>query len=209
MTYYPDLSRYEYLEAEEEMLNVGWLDAAHGFPRGPVAPGFVDALLRLNKEPRNQTRGFHWCEFCEDVTDFSPEVRESLLKAGWAPGRAVDTSTWTVTFAESGLPAHAAAEEFLAEFGGLSFSPMDDWSMGAWFEFDPGLCVGEEDRFLEWGAELGSRLLPLGELDGGRYFLGIDEGGIVYLVETWLASFGHSRQAVENLIRRIPPEDVL
>lgn len=65
MTYYPDLSPYEYLDSDEEMLNVGWLDAAHVFPRGPVAPDFVDALLRLNKDPENQTRGSHWCEFCE------------------------------------------------------------------------------------------------------------------------------------------------
>ncbi|MFD9704138.1 SUKH-3 domain-containing protein [Lentzea sp. NPDC059081] len=143
------------------------------------------------------------------MSGFSPEVRESLLKAGWTPGRRVDTVRWTSGFTAAGLPPHAAAVEFLAEFGGLSFSPVDDWSLGSRFEFDPLLCIGEEDRFHEWSADLGSRLFPLGEFDGGRYFLGIDEERTVYLVETWLASFGRGPQAVENLIRRVPPENVL
>jgi hypothetical protein len=72
MTYYPDLSPYEYFESDEKMLNVGWLDADHDFPRGPVAPAFVDALLRLNKDSRNQTRGFHWCVFCEEAFEDVP-----------------------------------------------------------------------------------------------------------------------------------------
>ncbi|MFJ5988878.1 hypothetical protein [Lentzea sp. NPDC092896] len=46
MTYYQDLSPYEYFESDEKMLNVGWLDADHDFPRGPVAPeAFVAAVL--------------------------------------------------------------------------------------------------------------------------------------------------------------------
>ena len=91
MTYYPDLSPYEYFESDEKMLNVGWLDADHDFPRGPVAPEFVDALLRLDEDVQNQTRGFHWCVFCkgafEDVPN--PYVPSGVTSMGSAEIHAV------------------------------------------------------------------------------------------------------------------------
>ncbi|MFD3998764.1 hypothetical protein [Streptomyces sp. NPDC058548] len=37
------------------------------------------------------------------------------------------------------------------------------------------------------------------ELDHGRFFLGIDEVGVVYLVETWVDSFGPMPYTMESL----------
>jgi hypothetical protein len=48
-------------------------------------------------------------------------------------------------------------------------------------------------------------LLPIGELDHGRFFLGIDEHAEVYLVETWVASFGRMPLALENLLSGVMP----
>ncbi len=73
------------------------------------------------------------------------------------------------------------------------------------FELDPLLCSGEEDRFLEWGEEIGKSLFPIGVLDMGRYFLGIDEQSEIYLIETWVASFGRMPQAMDNLISGVRP----
>lgn len=103
---------------------------------------------------------------------------------------------------------HDAAERFLAEFGGLTFDLSGPGlSMARQpFELDPLLCLGEDDRFAEWGEVIGRSLFPLGELDKGRFFLGIDETGEVYLIETWLASFGPARDAIGNLILGIAPE---
>ncbi|WP_030944518.1 hypothetical protein [Streptomyces sp. NRRL S-646] len=50
---------------------------------------------------------------------------------------------------------------------------------------------------------MGRRLFPLGELDGGRFFIGIDEGSEICLVETWVASFGPMPHALENLILEV------
>ncbi|MFJ8960717.1 hypothetical protein ACIRG5_15145 [Lentzea sp. NPDC102401] len=77
MTYYPDLSPYEYFKSDEKMLNVGWLDAGHDFPRGPLAPEFVDALLELNEDVQNQTRGLHWCVFCKGAFEDVPNPHRS------------------------------------------------------------------------------------------------------------------------------------
>lgn len=71
--------------------------------------------------------------------------------------------------------------------------------------FDPRLCVGEEDRFLDWSRAIERSLFPLGELDQGRFFLGIDEQAEVYLVETWVASFGRMPVAMENLLSGVMP----
>ena len=73
------------------------------------------------------------------------------------------------------------------------------------FDLDPLLCSGEEDRFLEWGEEIGKSLFPIGVLDVGRYFLGIDEQSEIYLIETWVASFGRMPQAMDNLISGVRP----
>lgn len=64
MTYYADLSPYEYLGGQPPMLNVGWLGNASGFPIGVVAPDIVETLIRLAESQDNITRGVHFCEFC-------------------------------------------------------------------------------------------------------------------------------------------------
>jgi hypothetical protein len=107
----------------------------------------------------------------------------------------------------AGVVTHQAARDFLAEFGGLTVDISGPGVNRARepFELDPLLCSGEEDRFLEWGDEVGRSLFPVGVLDTGRYFLGIDEEGEIYLLETWLASFGRMPQAMENLISGVRP----
>ena len=46
---------------------VGWLDADHPFPRGPVDPVFRTKLGELFEDPWEwgHFRGFHTCEICE------------------------------------------------------------------------------------------------------------------------------------------------
>ncbi|MFD8212537.1 SUKH-3 domain-containing protein [Streptomyces sp. NPDC059697] len=73
------------------------------------------------------------------------------------------------------------------------------------FELDPELAWGENDRFSEWSDSLGRHLFPLGELDHGRFFPGIDEGSEICLLETWVASFGPMPHALENLILGVMP----
>jgi hypothetical protein len=142
------------------------------------------------------------------LESLSTEVRRVLLAAGWQPGRRVDTAGWRTQLEAAGFAMHDAAERFLAEFGGLTIDLSGPGlSMARQpFELDPLLCLGEDDRFAEWGEVIGRSLFPLGELDKGRFFLGIDETGEVYLIETWLASFGPARDAIGNLILGIAPE---
>jgi hypothetical protein len=52
---------------------------------------------------------------------------------------------------------------------------------------------------------IGRSLFPIGVLDYGRFFLGIDEHAEFYLVETWVASFGRMPLAMENLLSGIMP----
>jgi hypothetical protein len=137
------------------------------------------------------------------MVEWRPEVREVLERAGWWPGRKIDTDRWRSQFESTGIPMHQAADAFLQEFGNLSVSISGPGISRARepFVIDPELLWdSEEDRFLEWSETIGRRLFPLGELDHGRHFLGIDEHSEVYLVETWVASFGPMPSALENLI---------
>ncbi|RKE21617.1 SUKH-3 domain-containing protein [Streptomyces sp. TLI_171] len=144
------------------------------------------------------------------MTEFSSEVREILLASGWHPGRAVEAARWTAPLAAAGLAVHEAVRGFLAEFAGVAvdFSGPGVTCAREPFEIDPLLCAGEEDRFLGWSERLGRSLFPIGELDHGRFLLGMDEQGEVYLVESWIATFGPMPAAMEKLILGYRPEEL-
>lgn len=141
---------------------------------------------------------------------FSPDVAGVLREFGWHPERIVDSTPWTHPFEERGLPAPQEVKDFLAQFGGLNVKVSGPGVNCARepFELDPLLCLGEEDRFSEWGEELGVSLFPIGELDDGRFFLGMDEQGVMYLVADWIASFGLWPEAIDALIRGVAPEEI-
>lgn len=141
---------------------------------------------------------------------FSEEAESILIAGGWAPGRTVDVSTWRDQFKARGLSMHDAAEKFLREFGGLDvrISGSGLTSAKEPFQFDPELALGEEDSFALWSRRIGHSLFPLGELDRGRFFLGIDEEGEIYLVSGWLARFGKFEAGLESLTRGIMAKDV-
>jgi len=67
MSYYSDLSSYEYTEENSPgvLLNVGWLDADHPYTTGFLSDEVLSAILKLCENPVNRTRGFHLCPFCE------------------------------------------------------------------------------------------------------------------------------------------------
>jgi hypothetical protein len=48
----------------------------------------------------------------------------------------------------------------------------------------------------------------IGQYDLGRYFLGIGANAEVYLVESWVSSFGCVPEAMENLVLGVRPEDL-
>lgn len=65
MTYYRDLSPYEYTEQSHAMLNVGWLGRGHPFSTGSTPASTVERLVLLVDSAENIMRGFHYCEFCD------------------------------------------------------------------------------------------------------------------------------------------------
>ncbi|WP_268768167.1 SUKH-3 domain-containing protein [Streptomyces yangpuensis] len=142
-----------------------------------------------------------------EVGGWCAEVEETLDAAGWYPGRVVDTAGWRERLEAEGFRMHPAAEKFLREFGGLAVGYGGPGITRARepFEFDPLLALGEDDRFGEWGEIIGRCLFPLGELDHGRSFLGLDEQGELYVVDSGLARFGRMPDAMVNLALGVMP----
>lgn len=65
MSYYPDLSEYEYFPCgDPKPLNVGWLDKSMEFPTGRVANSTIEKLHDYYNSLQNRTRGFHRCNIC-------------------------------------------------------------------------------------------------------------------------------------------------
>jgi hypothetical protein len=142
--------------------------------------------------------------------EISVEAQGVVRAIGWMPGRRIDILPWVREWDEVGVHAHEAARAFLEEFGGLSVTKAKAREIGAGtsFDFDPHECAGEEDRFLEWGDEIGRSLFPIGLTEEGRFFLGIDEYSEIYLVETWVATFGRMPEALEKLVKGGRPATV-
>ncbi|WP_436775183.1 SUKH-3 domain-containing protein [Yinghuangia sp. YIM S09857] len=139
---------------------------------------------------------------------FTNETEHWLRAAGWHPGRNVDVAAWRMLAEESGLVMHAAAERFLAEFGGLVV-PVSGQGVSCArepFDLDPSAADGESDRYIGWGERIGRSLFPIGAIDGGRYFLAIDELSEVYVIVNFMARCGQPHMALEGLVRGIAPE---
>ena len=66
MTFYPDLSRYEYMarEISASVLNVGWLGIESPYHTGAIDEESLQRLVRHYENRVNRTRGFHYCPFC-------------------------------------------------------------------------------------------------------------------------------------------------
>jgi len=142
------------------------------------------------------------------MIEWRREVLEVLERSGWWPERKINTNRWRSLFERTGIPMHRAADTFLQEFGNLSVSIGGPGISRARepFVIDPELLwESEEDRFVDWSETIDRQLFPLGELDHGRYFLGIDEHSEIYLLETWVASFGPMPSALENLVLGVAP----
>lgn len=66
MSYYEDLTPYNYHHYSVKELNVGWLEKEHEFNTGNVPEGFLDRLKTISNKPMFQTRGFQLCHFCKE-----------------------------------------------------------------------------------------------------------------------------------------------
>jgi hypothetical protein len=78
VSYYADLTPYEYFGSAPDCLNVGWLEAPHGFPVGEPNPELIRRLAEAARYSRvNQTRGYHVCSLCS-----APKVGRPI-RVGW------------------------------------------------------------------------------------------------------------------------------
>lgn len=73
MSYFPDLSPYQYggSSVQENVVNIGWLDGAHAYPKGDVPERFVEKLWAFCRVAVDRSRGLHPCDFC-DVGPYIP-----------------------------------------------------------------------------------------------------------------------------------------
>lgn len=73
--YYPELSPYCYFESKRDpnLLNVGWLETPHPFPKKKAPEELLDALFEKCLQSVVATRGVHECQFC-GVPTFGVEV---------------------------------------------------------------------------------------------------------------------------------------
>lgn len=90
--YFPDLSPYTYMQREPDpnLVTVGWLDAEHDFPTGPISDELLQRLLVLCFSPVNGTRGIHPSPFIpHDPRGYSVQYKGRHIALGFAEIRVV------------------------------------------------------------------------------------------------------------------------
>jgi hypothetical protein len=82
--YYSDFTPYCYIErtAAPNVLNIGWLETPHPFPRNAASEELLDALFEKCLDTVNQTRGWHDCQFCDVPPTLPLEVSRSGKNLG-------------------------------------------------------------------------------------------------------------------------------
>lgn len=75
MSYYPDLTPYNYRHYSEKELNIGWLQKDKEFTVGEVPEGFLDKLKSFEENRFFKTKGMHFCELCQENHSSSDEIR--------------------------------------------------------------------------------------------------------------------------------------
>ncbi|MFJ3717214.1 hypothetical protein [Streptomyces sp. NPDC090057] len=119
MTYYRDLSPYEYWKTvwppnpptgSEPCLNIGWLGKEEEFPKGDAPPGFIDRLIDRAGTPARLTRGVHHCEFCDHKSPLRVTSNASHKTAHLGNGEIVVKSTSGVTYMAPTLIVHYVTE---------------------------------------------------------------------------------------------------
>ncbi|MBU1342610.1 MAG: hypothetical protein KKE44_24035 [Proteobacteria bacterium] len=87
MTYYSDLSSYEYIKskAKSNILNIGWLDKDHQFNKGNIDSFLLKKIFNLCRNAVNKTRGYHLCPFCNDPSfGVTVEINDEKIVLGSA-----------------------------------------------------------------------------------------------------------------------------
>ena len=146
------------------------------------------------------------------MTRFTRQSERVLRKAGWYPGRQVPelVSMWKNHPSIADLEMFETAERFLLEFGGITVTqsgPGVNLARSP-FKIDPTLAAYQSDLFKEFGRMVDTWLYPLGEAEGGYYFLAIGENGRVYYVMQDIVLAGYTEdEALENLLigRKVTP----
>lgn len=70
MTYFEDLSLYEYSGSEPGTLNIGWLAKDRPFATGDLPPGFLERLAHCTTPFSGvATAGVHRCDLCPGASE--------------------------------------------------------------------------------------------------------------------------------------------
>jgi len=113
--YFEDMTPYSYSARRlagdsEALINFGWLDSSHDYPKGEVDAQLVACTLLLATRYENGTCGFHRCQFCENPDQIMMQLGDESVYLGSAEIRIRSGDTTYV--APNMLPHYMAAHHY-------------------------------------------------------------------------------------------------
>lgn len=118
--YFEDLTPYTYSKIRLEgdaprLLNFGWLEGRHDYPRAALPAELVDCTLRLASRYQAGMRGFHTCTLCPHAASGSMAQLSMPLgdKTVYLGSAEIRIRSGDVTYvAPNLLPHYIAAHEY-------------------------------------------------------------------------------------------------
>ncbi|MFN3196908.1 MAG: SUKH-3 domain-containing protein [Bradymonadia bacterium] len=140
-----------------------------------------------------------------------PDAMALLLQSGWHPERDMSAEVERLKrdiFDPEGFILHDEAHRALNSLLGLtvhqSMPGITQYRPDIMFE--PEYCSAEQDRFEDFGEEIGSAISPLGWEKDSYYLLGIAADGRCFALMNHLVFQGSTLEdALNNMLRGIKP----
>ena len=115
---------------------------------------------------------------------YSDDILAILREAGWTEERRVPADALRARLAAAGFVPHPAALDFLSRFEGLAFThpshKYEDGKNTCHFDLDRIIGQVDVDDIDDFGASVGTRLCPVGEINRGKSIVAIGEDGRVF-----------------------------
>jgi hypothetical protein len=115
---------------------------------------------------------------------YSDKTLAILHEAGWTEERRVPVDALRERLAAAGFAPHPAALDFLSRFEGLSVNHpstrYEDGKNTCHFKLDRIIGLVDVDDIDDFGASVGTRLCPVGEINRRNSIVAIGEDGRVF-----------------------------
>ena len=147
-------------------------------------------------------------------SQFSTEIEMLLRQYGWTPDRDIDITSIKALIEEKGFEVFPSVEQFMRQYGGLSFPYETGGKYTRWLDFDvmssEGLIPNKSHKWMsQWIMYAETDLCPIGRDSTWHEYLFMDRQGRIIsadiVADCYVQFYGEPEEAIERILSRKRP----